>query len=130
MPVRRRGVAFAGPAAADQGAEERAGAACAHQHAHAEEGGAAVVEAGELHGEDALAEDGEQDVVGAEQSDAAFDEDGGEEAGIAADVADAFEDRGEVHQFAGAQGRASGGVGLGEIHAADQPGGERETRRH
>src|ERR1035437_6100140 len=118
------GGAFARPAAADQGTEEGACAAGAHQHAHAEEGGAAVVQAGEFHRENALAEDGEQHVVGAEQTDATFDEDGGEEAGLAADVADAFEDGGELHQFAGAQGGVRGGVGFGETHAADQPGGE------
>src|ERR1017187_10263725 len=118
------GVAFTGPEAADQGTEEGAGAASAHQHAHAEEGGAAMVQAGELHREDALAEDGEQHVVGAQQTESAFDEDGGEEAGIAADVADAFEDGGKLHEFAGPQGRTSGGVGLGETHASDQPGGE------
>ena len=65
-----------------------------------------MVQAGEFHRENALAEDGEQHVVGAEQADAAFDEDGGEEARIAADVADALEDGRELHQFAGAQGRA------------------------
>src|ERR1035437_5103821 len=62
------GVAFARPAGADQGTEEGACAARAHQHAHAEEGGAAVVQAGEFHRENALAEDGEQYVVGAEQT--------------------------------------------------------------
>src|ERR1019366_2877120 len=118
------GVAFAGPEATNQGTEEGAGAARAHPPAHAEKRGAAVVQAGELHRKNALAEDGEQHVVGAEQTESTLDEDGGEEAGIAADVADAFEDGGELHEFAGAQGRPGGGVGFGETHAADQPGGE------
>src|ERR1035437_4469741 len=74
------GGAFARPAGADQGTEEGACAARAHQHAHAEVGGAAVVQAGDFHRENALAVDGEQYVVGAEQTESAFDEDGAEEA--------------------------------------------------
>jgi len=77
----------------------------------------------EFHWEDAFAEDGQQDVVGAEQADAAFDEDSGEEAGLAADIAEAFEDRGELEEFAGAQGGESGGVGFAECHASDEPRG-------
>ena len=73
-----------------------------------------MIQAGEFHRENAFAENGKQHVVGAEQADTAFHEDRGEQARIAADVADAFEDGGELHQFAGAQGRAIGGVRLGE----------------
>src|ERR1019366_7679349 len=62
----------------------------------------------------------------AEQTDSTPNEDGGAVAGVAADGADAFEDGGKLDEFAGAQGRPGGGVGFGETHAADQPGGEQK----
>ena len=87
------------------------------------------VQARQFDREDALAQNRQQHVVGAQQADAAFHEDGGEQARSRADVADALQHRSELHQFRARSGGRPAACGSSNRMRADQPRRDQEGER-